>query len=511
MAFLADDLLEGRETGTRGYDIAARYVAAQFMQLGLQPAGDPGSYLQTVPLRGGTVVPNAAVFDILRPGGTQSLVSLREFQMGPRLYADQVDVTAPLIFVGHGVTAPRFQHDDYAGLDVRGKIVVYLSGRPRHFPGEEGAHYASGLTKGKLAATHGAVATITLQTPEDEQRNPFARSALFNGRQWIDWITAEGRGSREVPGLQGAAFVSVAAAAQLFTEVDLTPAVVFAAATAGQPLPRMDLRLSARLAQATRRSDLTSTNVVGLIDGSDPVLKNEIVVFTAHLDALGVQPSISGDGILNGAMDNAAGVAALLELARLTAALPVKPKRSMLFVAVTGEEKALTGSSYFASVPTVPRSAMVANVNLDMPNLLLDFSDVVAFGAERSSLKAAVERAAAATGVALTPDSDPQQAIFIRSDHYSFVQQGVPSVYITTGNRSFDPSQDERRLNELFLRQHWHRASDDMKLPFQWGAAVRFARLNYLLGLDIANDPQRPRWNVGDFFGELFGKVPAGK
>jgi Zn-dependent M28 family amino/carboxypeptidase len=506
MTFLADDLLEGRETGARGYDIAARYVAAQFMQMGLKPAGDPGSYLQTVPLRGGNVVPNAAVFELRRPGGTQALVSLKDFIMAPRLHADRVDVTAPLVFVGHGVTAPRFQHDDYAGLDVRGKIVVYLSGSPRHLPGEEGAYYASGLTKARLAARHGAVATVSLQTPENEQRNPFARSALFNSRQSIDWVTAEGRGSREVPGLEGAAFVSAAAAAQLFTEVDVTPERVFAAATAGQPLPRLDLKLSARLAQATQRTTLSSANVVGRIEGSDPVLKNEIVVFSAHLDALGLQPSISGDGILNGAMDNAAGVAALLELARLTAALPVKPKRSMLFVAVTGEEKGLTGSSYFASVPTVPKSAMVANVNLDMPNLLLDFSDVVAFGAERSSLKAAVERAAAATSVSLTPDADPQRATFIRSDHYSFVQQGVPSVFITTGNGSFDTRQDGRQLDELFMRQHWHRASDDMKLPFVWGAAVRFTQLNYRLGLDIANDPQRPRWNRGDFFGELFGQ-----
>lgn len=506
MAFLADDLLEGRETGTRGYDIAARYVAAQFMQLGLKPAGDAGSYLQTVPLRGGSVVPNAAVFDILRPGGTRSLLSLREFLMGPRLYADRADVTAPLVFVGHGVTAPRFQHDDYAGLDVRGKIVVFLSGRPRHLPGEEGAYYASGLTKARLAARHGAVATVTVSTPDDEQRFPFARAALFNHRQSIDWLTADGRGSREVPGLQGAAFVSAAAAAQLFTEVDLTPERVFAADTAGQPLPRMDLKLSARLAQATQRTALSSANVVGLIEGSDPVLKDEFVVFSAHLDALGLQPSINDDGILNGAMDNAAGVAALMELARLMAAMPVKPKRSMLFVAVTGEEKGLTGSSYFASVPTVPKSAMVANVNLDMPNLLVDFSDVVAFGAERSGLKAAVERAAAATGVALTPDMNPKAAIFIRSDHYSFVQQGVPSVFVTTGYGSFNAGQDGRQLGELFMREHWHRASDDMKLPFRWDAAVRFARLNYLLGLDIANDPQRPRWNEGDFFGDLFAK-----
>ena len=506
MAFLADDLLEGRETGTRGYDIAARYVAAQFMQMGLKPAGDPGSYLQTVPLRGGNVVPNAAVFEIRRPGGTQALVSLREFLMGPRLYADQVDITAPLVFVGHGVTAPRFQHDDYAGIDVRGKIAVWVSGRPKQFPTEEGAHYASGLTKSRLAARHGAVGIVELQTPDGEKRSPFARSALFNDQQSIDWVTADGRGSREVPGIRGAAFVSVAAASQLFTEVDVNAAAVFTADQAGQPLPRLDLKLSARLAQATRRTNLTSANVVGLIEGSDPGLRNEYVVFTAHLDHLGIRPSITGDNVLNGAMDNASGVATLLEMARLTAASTVKPRRSMLFVAVTGEEKGLTGSAYFATLPTVPAAAMVANVNLDMPNLLIDFNEVVAFGAERSSLKGAAMRAAAATNVTLVPDPWPEQGVFTRSDHYSFVQQGVPSIFMTVGTGSFDPTEDGRKSREHFRREHYHRASDDMKLPFNWGSAVRFTRLNFLLGLEIANAPQRPRWNEGDFFGELFGK-----
>lgn len=309
MSFLADDLLEGRETGTRGYDIAAQYVAAQFRQLGLKPAGDPGSFLQRVPLKGGTVVPNAAVLELQRPAGTEALVSLRDFLMGPRLSADRAEVTAPLVFVGHGVTAPRFGHDDYAGIDVRGKIAVWISGRPRHLPSEEGAHYASGLTKARLAAQHGAVGFIELQTPEGEKRNPFARSVLFNGRQAIDWVTAEGRGSREVPGMLGSAFVNTKAAARLFTEVPVQLDELYAAAEQGRPLPRMDLKLSARLAQATQRTELSSANVVGLIESSDPVLRNEYLVFTAHLDGLGVQPSFAGDTILNGAMDNASGAA----------------------------------------------------------------------------------------------------------------------------------------------------------------------------------------------------------
>jgi hypothetical protein len=504
MAFLADDLLEGRETGTRGHLIAARYVAAQFMQMGLQPAGDAGTFLQAVPMRGGTVVPNAAVFEIQRPGGTQALTNLREFLMGPRLYADQADVTAPLVFVGYGITAPRFGHDDYAGLDVRGKIVVFLSARPKRLPSEEGAHYESTRTKARLAAERGAVGFIDLQTPEDEARWPFARSALSVGAQSVDWVLPDGRGSRDVPGIRGAAFVSAAAAQQLFTEVDVKVDELFAAAKEDRPLPRMDLRLSARLAQATQRTMLTSPNVVGRIEGSDPALKDEHVVVTAHLDHLGVRPSFGSDAIFNGAMDNAGGVATLLEVARLVAAMPVKPRRSMLFAAVTGEEKGLVGSSFLAAQLTATPGRVVANVNLDMPNLMLDFKEVVAFGAERSDLKDAVSRAAVATGVALVPDPWPEQAIFVRSDHYSFVQRGVPSIYVSIGNRSFDPGEEATRNINAFRRDHYHRPSDDMKLPFNWKAAVRFTQLNHLLGLEIANAPQRPRWNPGDFFGELF-------
>ncbi|MBI5260083.1 MAG: M28 family peptidase [Burkholderiales bacterium] len=506
MAFLADDLLEGRETGTRGFDIAARYVAAQFQHLGLKPAGDAGSYLQAVALRGGQVVPDAAVFEIHRPGGTQALASPREFIIGPRLLADQMEVSAPLVFVGHGVTAPRFQHDDYAGLDVRGKIVVWLQGRPKRLPTEEGAHYANRLTKSRLAARLGAVGAIELQTPEGEQREPFSRAALYVNRLSIDWVAADGSVSREVPGLRGGAYVSAAAAAQLFTEVDVSAADVFAAAQADQPLPRMDLKLSARLSQATRRTAMSSANVVGLVEGSDPALRHEVVVFTAHLDGLGLQPSFAGDKVLNGALDNASGVATLLEVARLVAEMPVKPRRSMLFVALTGEEKGLVGSSYFAARPTVPAAALVANVNLDMPNLLIDFSEITAFGAERSSLQAAVQRAAAAVQVRLVPDPWPREANFVRSDHYSFVQHGVPAVFVTIGEGSFDPAEDSRQRREQFFRQHYHRPSDDMNLPIHWGAAVRFTRLNFLLGLDIANAAERPRWNAGDFFGELFGR-----
>jgi hypothetical protein len=506
MAFLADDLLEGRESGTRGFDIAARYVAGQFAQYGVQAKGDLGNYLQAVPLKSGLLVRNSAVLEIRRKGGVEALTHLDEFFMAPRLNADEVDFAAPLVFVGFGITAPRFKHDDYAGIDVKGKIAVMLAGNPPSFPSEEGAHYSSRRVKSELAAKHGAVSIIYLQTPRTERMLPFAELRQYSDSVAMDWVTREGRGSSEIPGLQGGALLSMSAAGKLFSEVDVKLDAIYAAADAGQPVPRMDLHLSARLAQRTTRSVASSSNVVGMIEGSDPVLNGEFVVFTAHLDHLGIKPEMTGDNIYNGAMDNASGVATLLEMARLIAQMPVKPKRSILFIAVTGEEKGLLGSDYFANNPTVPASSMVANVNLDMPILIYNFSNVIAFGAEHSNLKEMTARAAAELKLGLVPDPVPEQALFIRSDQYSFVRQGVPSVFLVTGPGSFDKNENVAELVRGFRRSHYHQPSDDMSLPINWDAAERFAQLNYVLGIGIANSPERISWNTGDFFGELFGR-----
>jgi len=215
---------------------------------------------------------------------------------------------------------------------------------------------------------------------------------------------------------------------------------------------------------------------------------------------------MTGDNIYNGAMDNASGVATLLELARMIAQMPVKPKRSILFIALTGEEKGLLGSDYFATNPTVPASSMVACVNFDMPMLIYDFSNVIAFGAERSTLKEMMSKAAAELKLEWIPDPVPEQALFTRSDQYSFVRQGVPSIFLFTGTGSFDKNENVAQLVQGFLRTRYHQPSDDMNLPINWDAAVRFAELNYALGVGIANNPQRISWNAGDFFGDLFGK-----
>ncbi len=322
----------------------------------------------------------------------------------------------------------------------------------------------------------------------------------------MDWINAKGEPANAVASLQNTASLSLTAAQKLFTEVEVSLDDIYALAEANKPLPRMDLKLSASMAKKSTISPLTSSNVVGFIEGSDPKLKNEVVVFSAHLDHIGMVKEKTGDNIFNGAMDNATGVTTLIEMARMFNELPVKPKRSLLFIALTGEEKGLLGADYFARNPTVPLPSIVANVNFDMPILTFDFSSVVAFGAEHSNLKEITAEAAGKSGLQLIPDPIPEQGIFTRSDHYMFVKQGVPSIYLWTGNTSFNEAEDATKIRTEFLQTHYHQVSDDLMLPINYDAAARFVQMNFQLALEIANSPIKPAWNEGDFFGDTFKK-----
>jgi Zn-dependent M28 family amino/carboxypeptidase len=510
IAFLADDLLEGRGSGTRGYDIAASYVASQFRQYGVAPRGDKGGYLQAVSLRSTVLVADSPRMEVIGKDGSQALVFLDEFMMRGSLAEDKTEVTAPLVFVGHGIESPRFGVDDYAGVDAKGKIVVLLAGKPSNLPSEEGAHLGSGDHKQAMAFKHGAVGIITLSTPASEKERPFARGREFRNTPGMGWADASGKSPRAWPTLQNQATVSVATAHKLFAQAGARLDDIYAAAAANKPVQGMDLNLSVHMAKQSVRSDVASSNVVGMIEGSDAALKNEFVVYSAHLDHLGVIKEKTGDNIYNGAMDNASGVATLLETARMFSQSGVRPKRSILFLALTAEERGLLGSDYFANNPTVPLASIVANVNLDMPLLTYDFKNVMAFGAEHSSLKGTVQNALAKMGLGLIPDPWPEKNYFTRSDHYNFVRQGIPSLFLATGMESFNKDEAPRTLWDDFFSKHYHKPSDDMSQPFNFNAAARFAQLNYLIALEIANAPQRPAWNKGDFFGDTFSK-PAAK
>ena len=501
MSFLADDLLEGREAGTRGYDIAANYVASQYALMHVKPAGDNGSYLQQVPLTAYRSANEGGVSYTAADGKSGALTFGEDYLPAAQARHADTSVTAPLVFVGYGINAPERGRDDYAGLDVKGKIVVLLSGAPTGFQTEIRAHYSNTNVKRAEAAKRGAVGVVTLPTTSGEKRRPFARG-VANYQEWkMTWSDAQGlayvRGA-EAPSL---ATLSLKGGAKLFSGAPTTLESVLAEAETPEGLVKgFDLPTNVTIQLKTEIEKRQSSNVVGLIEGSDPTLKAQTIILSAHLDHLGIHGQ-GADKINNGALDNASGVATLLEVARGFKEAKTKPKRSIVLLAVTAEEKGLIGSEYFANNPTVPKAGIAADVNLDMPVLLYDFQDVIAFGADRSSIGPAVARAAGRVGIGLSADPLPEEGLFTRSDHYRFVEQGVPSVFLMTGFKNGG----EKGFKD-FLATHYHKPNDDLNQPINYEAGARFALVNYEIARELADMPARPSWNKGDFFGNLFGK-----
>jgi len=501
VTFLASDLLQGREAGSPGYDIAANYVASQFAQLGLKPAGANGGWFQPVPLVAVRPADEGRFVVKGKDGAEVPLVFGEDVMVGKPAGPTERKVSAPLVFVGYGLVAPEHKRDDYKGLDVKGKIVVILSGAPSSFQTEERAYYANGRTKRAQAAAHGAIGVISLYLPSDEKRRPFAEGKRTWQSWAMTWRKPDGSPNDVALDTPQLASVSVAGAAKLFAGAKKTYAEVAEAAEKpkGDP-PRFALATRLDAVVRTEVKTVESVNVAAMIEGSDPKLKGEVVVLSAHLDHIGVTPPVNGDGINNGALDNAGGIATTLEVARTFQLAGKAPRRSVLFLAVTGEEKGLLGAEYFARNPTVPASALVADVNLDMPILTYDFTDVVAFGAERSSLAGAVRNAAGREGVALSPDPLPEEGLFTRSDHFRFVEVGVPSTFLMTGFQNGGEAKFRG-----FLANCYHKPCDDLSQGIDWKAGAKFARINYEIAREIADADARPLWNKGDFFGAKFG------
>ncbi len=499
VTFLADDLLEGREAGTRGYDIAARYVATQFAGLGLQPAGPGGSYFQQVP------------FVRYLPGSQPTLtVGNRSFTGGEgfsaRASADPQTLSVPAtpaVFVGYGLDLPGQGHDDYRGQNVRGKVVVAFSGLPAGLASDVAAHLNS--EKRRMAAQRGAVGLILIPGSDAMARAAHARGAMQNARPGTTWVDPRGMPYSDADGLRFVLNAGPELATALFDGAPRTleqvqrSAMQPGAAERGFAL-RQTVGFQRPGAQLTR---FDSPNVVAVLPGSDPALANEYVVLTGHLDGVGVipegTPGAGDDRIRNGAMDNATGIASMLEVARQLVASGQRPRRPILFAALTAEEKGLLGASYLARNPVV-NGRIVGLVNLDMPVLTYNFSDVIAFGAEHSTLGPIVERAARSMGITVTPDPLPQEGLFTRSDHYMFVRAGVPSVFLMTG---FAGEGQERFTS--FLRGPYHGPGDDLSLPFNWGAGAKFAELNYRILREIADGDQAPLWYADSFFGRSLG------
>lgn len=500
---LAADDMEGRETGTRGYDKAADYVAARMQAVGLQPAGDSDGWFQQVPLLKATREQAGARLAILHPQRAVELRFKDQFLPSANYDAAASEVTAPAVFVGYGVHAPELQQDDFAGLDLKGKIAVLFNGAPARFDNDRRAYYSSTREKLRAVAERGAVGAVFVSTAEEEARSPWARGAENWQRPGMRLRSADGKGIDTFPQLRVVASVAAAAADFVFEGSGHFAPELFKAAGDGT-LKGFALPSQLALAARTRIEPVQSRNVVGKVAGSDATLAAEHVVYTAHLDHVGIGAPVKGDKVYNGALDNALGVAIMLEAAREL--VVAKPKRSALFIALTAEEKGLLGAEWFASSPTVPKATLIANINLDMPVLLAPSKDVVPIGVEHSSLKAVLDAAAKEVGVAISPDPFPEETIFVRSDQYPFIRAGIPAVYLIGGIVSADGKRDPKLAFGKFLREHYHQPSDQVDLPIAWGDAARMARLNARIGRIVGDAPQRPRWNPGDFFGDKFAK-----
>jgi len=495
--FLASDAMKGREAGSPEFDIAAQYVAAQFYAAGLRPAGDAGGYLQRVPL----VVYKAAdqgVMSWTAPGGkAQPLVFGEDYIPAANPARAETQVSAPVVFAGRGIVAPQYGVDDYAGVDARGKIVAIFAGSPTTFAGEERSYFASAATKAQIAAAHGAIGIVMLDSPRPAARQrPFSANGYANPR--TTWAMPDGTGTSPAATTPVLGTLSQAGAARVFGAAAWDS--IAAQAKADKPV-YTPMPLAGTLSATTHTvfTPGASSNVVGIVPGVDPVLAKEVVILSAHLDHIGVSAGSAGDRINNGALDNAIGIASLIEEAKRFTASGKPPRRTVMFLAVTGEEKGLIGSSYFVDHPTVPLADIVADVNLDMPVLLYKFEDMIAFGADRSTLGPIVRRAVNGVGVGLSPDPMPEQGFFTRSDHFNFVRKGIPSVFLWPGIKGAGKAPFED-----FLANRYHRPGDDLTQPILWDQGVRFVSTNYAIAREIADGDWRPVWNKGDYFGTTY-------
>jgi hypothetical protein len=500
--FLSSDLLEGRASATRGYDLAAAYVAAQFRQYGIKPAADNDSYFQVVPLIEATPV---------LPGSSARFVSDEEtidFEYGTD-YLPSADfmsasstLSAPLVFVGFGIDAPELQFNDFENVDVDGRIAVLLSGAPAKFPNEQRAYFSSGLRKWTTLTEKGAVGAVMIDSMVDAKRLPWERVVAMSWAPQMRWLDADGTPQDAYPELKLRFRFKQEAAARIFQNAPSTLDEALAKADAGEAqgfeLPGM-LTLSATT--GLRRTE--SANVIAVLEGSDPQLKHEFVVITAHLDHLGRGSAVDGDSIYNGAHDNAVGVGLLLEMARALRASRARPQRSILFAAVTAEEKGLLGSDFLARDAATKQQTIVASLNIDTPLTLARTHDFVAFGADHSSLGTAARNAANAQGYRVSPDATPEEVVFIRSDQFSFIREGIPALMLHSGYQPRDPNVDLEELRRTFFTTHYHQPSDDTTLPLDYEAAADLTRIYIRILMEAANGP-RPRWKRGDFFAEKF-------
>lgn len=491
VVFLADDALEGRDTGSPGHRKAAEYVAREFEKLGLRPAGTDG-FFQPVELKSRAIDEAHCRLARVHDGaeeplglGEDAVISLR---VDPASAFE-----AALVFAGHGLSIPDVGHDDFKGLDVRGKLVVYLRGAPPGIAGPLAAHAQSEGERSEALRKAGAIGWVSIPNPK-HMDIPWERLALA---RFFPTMSLADPSLDDNRGLKAGLLFNPARADKLLAGSGHRFQDLVEAADAGKPLPHFEIPAKLKGSVAVTRADVASQNVVALLPGADPALKDEYVVFSAHLDHLGVGKPINGDAIYNGAMDNASGIASLLDVAAMFKESGSRPRRSIVFIAVTAEEKGLLGSKFFAHHPSVGRGKIVANVNSDMFLPLYPLKRLTIFGIDESDLGGDAVAAATSMGIAIEPDPEPQRNVFIRSDQYSFIRLGIPALMFKIAYVRGSP---EEKTFLAWLKDRYHAPSDDLAQPVDKSAAESFDRFLVKLLERIANRDDRPRWKDSSFF-----------
>ena len=488
---LANDGMEGRNTGSPGHKRAAEYVAGQFQRAGLEPAGI-GGYIQPVKFKTRRIVEAQSSLALIRGGKTEPLTLGEDANISLRV-DPAGSLEAPLVFVGYGLNIPERSINDFAGVNLKGAVVVYVSATPKTLPGPLQAHFGSAAERWKMYHAAGAIGTISIANPKSMDI-PWARSTLARLQPAMS-LADDALG--DAPGQQLSVTMNPAHADKLLAGSGHTFADVLALVDADQPVPSFALPARLKATATVERADVESQNVVGVLRGADPNRRDEFIVVSAHLDHLGVGGAVNGDTIYNGAMDNASGIAAILEVAASLHDTGAKPARSILFVAVTGEEKGELGSSYFAAHPPVPRASLVANVNTDMFLPLFPLKTLMVLGLDESDLGQEVRSTATAVGVAVQADPEPQRNRFVRSDQYSFIKYGIPALAMKVGYEANTP---EAAIAAKWTAERYHAPSDDLNQPIDRSAAGLYVDIVTNLVVRIANRMDRPRWNDSSFF-----------
>ena len=496
--FLASDLLEGRGVGQRGGDIATEYIATQLALAGAKPAGANGTYFQRVPLVGVETQPSATL-SAADSGKTLDFRWGDDFVGVSPMQRTDVSVEAPAVFVGHGITAPEFHWDDFKGVDVSGKVLLLFTNEPpstdpKFFDGSALTYYGRWTYKYEEALRHGARGVLIIHTAPTASygwnvvRNSWARETPFvklgpneKALAMQGWITRES--GDKLLALANHSVDELLAASE---KPDFKP---------------IDLGIRVRVHLPSKVRDIETRNVAAIIPGSDPNLKNEAVIFSAHWDHLGIGTPVNGDAIYNGAIDNATGCAILIELAHAWAALPQKPRRSALFLSVTAEEGNLKGSEYYAMHPIIPPAKTAIDINYDALYPWGKARDVVVTGAERTTAWPTVQQIAKRLNLSISPDDAPEAGHYFRSDHFSFAHAGIPAFSIGHATEfAGHPAGWGKQAYEEYNSKHYHQPSDEFQADWDFTALQQAAEFGFLLGQDAANQAKLPDWRPGDQF-----------